>query len=129
MMSYKCPHENFIINESNQWCEPPCGCRFVVGTPPPDPHPTPWEVRSLMIVDAKGDTVLHMGGQQSYIGNRDPKDLVALNQRIVRAVNGLSKSNIVHLKNAIFELREAKSIVSANLLQNIVDDFGGKEHE
>ena len=48
-----------------------------------------------MIVDAKGDTVLHMGGQQSYIGNRDPKDLVALNQRIVRAVNEYVNQNPV----------------------------------
>jgi hypothetical protein len=88
----KCPHGNILVVDSDQIHEPPCGCRFTLGTTPVDPHPTPWAVRSLMIVDAKSATVLHLGGQQSVMGVREPKDLVRLNKRIVRSVNAIDKA-------------------------------------
>ena len=83
-MSFKCKHHNVVIDNNNQALKPSCGCSFVEGTPPSDPFPVPWQVRTLMIVAANGEVVLHMGGQHARL---QPDDLVALNERIVRAVN------------------------------------------
>jgi hypothetical protein len=49
--------------------------------------PVPWEAHSLMIKAADGETVLHLGGQQSYTGDREGDVLCELARRIVNAVN------------------------------------------
>lgn len=52
--------------------------------PRPVRCPTPWEAKQLMIADAQGATVLHLGGSHP---NFDPYELELLIQRIVDAVN------------------------------------------
>ena len=88
-----CPHKNLVVDQSGKSKEPDCGCRFVFGKTPEEIFPTPWAVRTLMIVDANERIIIHMGGQQSYIGNLHPEELVKLNERIVRAVNFYAQSD------------------------------------
>ena len=48
--------------------------------------PRPWKAKSLMIVDAQGQTVIHLGGLR-----RDPYEITDLVLLIVEAVNKFSE--------------------------------------
>lgn len=82
----RCPHENMLIDLDGNLCEPKCGCKLIIGKNEP-PHPLPWIHRTLLITDANGDPVIHLGDQTFAGKAREGAQLAAIAGRIVEAVN------------------------------------------